>query len=339
MNNIKTVQVIANRIAKGDRDFGRVHIKQDGPYYLLNYSPEAMYSKDMTGVEKACRGLVIREDGKIMALCMPRFYNLGEPQCPPLPNEPYTVWEKVDGSLVIWFHDGEKWRCNTRGAFENEYTEFASHWWREHVDFRGISAKFTVMTEACLDSDPNPRAVHHEEGLYLVAVRDNYSGKDLLPIAGWFTSGFKHPKLGVGNLDKLIGEGASREGTEGWVIRFDSGFRVKIKTAWYLRMFRAVTNLTPKHIRELMLEAGENWIDEFPDDLRPEAAAIQQELETRYQEELQRIYGAYSKIAGIESRKDYALKVTGDYPELAGWLFALRDDKFDEIEVLRRLRI
>ena len=342
MNNIKTVQAIANRIAKGDRDFGRVYIKEDGPYYLLNYSPEAMYGGNMTEVEKACRGLVVREDGKIMALCMPQFFNLGEPQCPSLPDESYTVWEKVDGSLVIWLHDGEKWRCNTRGSFENEYTEFATHWWKEHVDYHGLPTRYTVMTEACLDNDPNPRAVHHEEGLYLIAVRDNYSGKDLY-VNGpdWYKLGCRYPAMWANQigLDGLMEKKSSEEGIEGWVVRYRSGFRVKIKTAWYLRMFRAVTNLTSKHIRELMMEAGENWIDEFPDDLRPEAAAIQQELETRYQEELKRIYDAYSKVASIEPRKDYALKVKADYPDLAGWLFALRDDKFDEMDVLRRLRI
>ena len=102
MNNIRTVQAIANRIAKGDRNFGRDYIKEDSPYYLLNYSPEAMYSGNMTEVEKACRGLVVRTDGKIMALPMPKFFNIGEPQCPSLPDEPYTVWEKIDGSLGVF---------------------------------------------------------------------------------------------------------------------------------------------------------------------------------------------------------------------------------------------
>jgi RNA ligase len=343
MNNIKTVQAIANRIAKGGRDFGRVYVKENGPYVLLNYTPEAMYSKDMTEVEKACRGLVIREDGKIMSLCMPRFYNLGEPQCPSLPNEPYTVWEKVDGSLGIFWHDGDRWRCNTRGSFENDYTGFAQDWWNVHIlDWEDdeLPQWWTFMVEICFDNDPMPRAVHHGEGLYLVAVRDRYSGKDFdMRERDWYGLGFKHPYFYEATTIQEVLDKKSDEGTEGWVVRFESGFRVKIKTTWYLRLFKAVTNLTPKHIRELMLEAGEDWIDEFPDDLRPEAAAIQQELEAQYKGKLQRIYGAYSKIAGIESRKDYALKATADYPDIAGWLFALRDDRFDEVEVLRKMRI
>ena len=338
MNNIKTVQSIANRIAKGERDFGRVYCVEDGDYVLLNYTHEAQFGGDFTEVEKACRGLVIRTDGKIMALCMSKFFNLGEPQCPSLPDEPYTVWEKADGSLGLWWHDGDKWRVNTRGSFDNEYTEFATHWWEEHVDALTFPKHFTVMTEICFDADPNPRAVNQEEGLYLIAVRDKYSGKDfLLAEPTWYESGLYPVKLFNVKIDNLSAMQQEQEGTEGWVVRFDSGFRVKIKTAWYLRLFRAMTALTPKRIRELMMEAGESWIDEFPDDLRPEAVAIQEEIEQKYRSVLDIIYKAYSKVAAIETRKGYAQAVLAEYPEISGWLFKLRDNKFDELEVLKKL--
>jgi len=340
MNNIKTVQAIANRIAQGDRDFGRVSCIEENDYVLLNYTHEAQYGGDFTEVEKACRGLVIRTDGKIMALPMSKFFNLGEPQCPSLPSEPYTVWQKVDGSLGLWWHDGDKWRVNTRGSFNNEYTEFAQYWWKEHVDALTFPKHLTVMTEICFDADPNPRAVHQKEGLYLIAVRDRYSGKDFLLIEPtWYESGLYPVKLFNVKVDNLSAMQREQEGAEGWVVRFDSGFRVKVKTAWYLRLFRAVVNLTPKHIRELMIEAGQNWIDEFPDDLRPEATAIQEEIEQKYRAVLDIIYKAYSKVAKIESRKEYALEVLDKYPEISSWLFSLRDGKFDEVDVLRKLDI
>ena len=338
MNNIKTAQAIANRIAAGDRDFGRVYIKEDPPYFLLNYSSEAMYSGDMTEVEKTCRGLVLRDDGKLMALPMPKFFNLGEPQCPTLPDEPYQVWEKIDGSLGIFWHDGEKWRCNTRGSFENEYVEFTQDWWDARVDHWALLPNWTVMVEICMDDDINPRATHFPEGLYLIAVRDTYSGKDYpLLEPNWHLPGLSHPKLVPSDIDGLLESQTEKEGEEGWVIRYDSGLRVKIKTAWYLRMFRAVMYLTPKHIRELMVDAGQSWIDEFPDDLRPEAVAIQEEIEAKFQSRLHSIYDAYAKVASIEPRKEYALTVLDQYPDIASWLFALKDGKFDEVAVLKKL--
>lgn len=341
MNNIKTAQAIANRIAAGDRDFGRVYVKEDPPYFLLNYTPEAMYSGEMTKVEKTCRGLVVRDDGKIMALPMGKFFNLGEPQCPSLPDEPYTIWEKIDGSLGIFWYDGEKWRCNTRGRFDNEYVEFAQDWWERRVDEWDGPKHWTIMTEICMDDDINPRATHYPEGLWLIAIRDRYSGKDVdilsLPIEH---RSFLWPRRIVNaDIDGLLALQESTEGAEGWVIRYDSGFRVKIKTAWYLRMFRAVMYLTPKHIRELMIDAGQDWIDEFPDDLRPEAVAIQEEIEAEFQATLKRIYDAYAKVASIEPRKEYALTILAKYPDIASWLFALKDGKFDEMAVLKKLEI
>ena len=340
MNDIRAVQAIADRVARGDRDFGRVMCKEQGEYVLLTYTAEAQYGGNFTEVEKICRGLVVRRDGRIMALPLPKFFNLGEPQCPPLPDEPYTVWEKIDGSLGIFWHDGDGWRCNTRGSFDNEYTVFGMRDWIQCDWGQFFRNNWTVMCEICIDSDDMPRAAYKPQGLYLLAVRDNYSGADLsllndIPTRCWLDM----PTANVlrRDISELIEYQEYKTGTEGWVVRFDSGFRVKIKTAWYLRLFRAMQSMTPKRIREMMVEAGENWIDEFPDDLRPQAIEIQEQIEAQFCIQLKRIYEAYSKVAHIETRKDYALAVMADYADLSGWLFNLRDDRFDEMNVLRRM--
>lgn len=344
MNNIRRAQAIADRVARGEENFGRVGLKHDGDYVLLNYTNEAMRGRKMSAVEKACRGMVVRTDGKLMALPMPKFFNVGEPQCPPLPDRPHEIWEKIDGSLGIFWHDGEGWRCNTRGSFENEYTEFAQNWWVKYVDHEAIQKHWTVMAEICIDDDVNPRAAYHPEGLYLIAVRDTYSGADLSLTARPVNEckGFLWPHCwGSLTLDELLKKDwkSKKEGTEGWTIRYDNGLRVKVKTAWYLRMFRAMVSMRPNRIRDLMVEAGKSWIDEFPDDLRPEAAAMQTEIEEAYRSELKRIYGAYSRIAGVEPRKDFALIVRKHYPGIAHWLFALRDGRFNELDVLKRMEV
>jgi len=271
-----------------------------------------------------------------MALPMPKFFNLGEPQCPPLPDEPYTVWEKIDGSLGIFWHSEIGWRCNTRGSFSNEYTHRALYTWAG--SFPGgcpFPSHYTVMVEIVLPDDEMPRAAYKPPGLYLLAIRDNYSGKDV-DITPFFDV-MPHANKVTASIDKLMSEREDKEGVEGWVIQFDSGFRVKIKTKWYFRIFRAMQSMTPKAIRDFMVEAGENWIDEFPDDLRPDAILIQEEIETKYRALLRKIYSAYSKVSTIVSRKDYALKVLADYTDISGYLFQLRDDKFDEVDVLRRM--
>lgn len=335
-NNIHIVSKIAKRIASGERDFGRVAVKEDGDYILLNYLPSAAYSHDMTRTEEACRGLVIRTDGKVMALPFNKFYNLGERECPRLPNESYEVWDKIDGSLGIFSHNDSHFRCTTRGSFDNEYIEFAQAYWDRYVVNSGLPHHFTVMVEICFDTDPMPRAVYKPEGLYLIAIRDRHSGQDM-SIQGMDINGLSRITSYSTAIEDLLDSREKLEGTEGWVVRFNSGVRVKIKTAWYLRLFRAMQSLTPKNIRALMIEVGKDWIDEFPDDLRPDAFIIQEEIERRYRAALARIFRAYSKVAHIEGRKEYALAVMQDYADISSWLFNLRDDRFDELEVLKRL--
>lgn len=337
MNNIRVAQSIAGKIASDQIDsLGRVALSVQGGYTLLNYTREAMYSKSMTPTEEACRGLVVRDDARIMALPMPKFYNLGEPRCPPLPDEPYTVWEKIDGSFTAFWHDDGEWHCTTRGSFQNEYIEFALEWWNGNVDANRIPAYWTIMAEVCIDNDTNPRAAYKPEGLYLVAIRDRYSGKDVGLLASHFDL-FRllAPRRFDTTVDTLLDWKQSNEGTEGWVVRFESGFRVKVKTAWYLRLFRAVRSLTPKNIRELMIDAGEDWIGTFPDDLQPEAVAIQEAIEAKFHDLLSEVYQAYSKLAGIETRKDYAQRVLLEHPDISHWLFKLRDNRFDEQELLK----
>jgi RNA ligase len=337
-NNFGTVRAIADRIASTDFDFGRVKVKSFQKYYLLCYTAEAQYGGDFTEIEKACRGLVIRNDGQIMALPMPKFFNLGEPQCPPLPDEPYTVWEKIDGSLAIFWFDGDFWRCNTKGSFYNPYTEAALEYWYAGSYDDLFPTRYTAMCEVVLEDDEMQRAVEKSPGLYLIAMRDNYSGKDV-PLDEAPLELVDHAKPIDADIDTLLERKQEKEGVEGWVVRFESGFRVKIKTTWYLRIFRLIQSLTPKNIREMMLEAGEDWISEFPDDLRPEAVAIQEEIEADLQAKLERIYDAYKQVADIETRKKYALIVLDKWPDISTWLFRLRDGKFRPREVLGKMEL
>lgn len=342
MNNIKTAQSIAHKIRDGHRDFGRVAIKQDDEYFLLNYTQDAMWGGNMTRIEKACRGLVVRSDGKIMALPMSKFFNLGEPQCPSLPDEPYTVWEKIDGSLVIFWHDGGKWRCNTRGSFDNEYVDFALAWWNGRWGMDDVPKHWTVMGEVCFEDDPMPRAAYKHEGVYTIAVRDRYSGIDLqVDLERVFShlSDMLFAERVEMSINQLLGRRGNLEGQEGWVIRYESGLRIKVKTAWYLRVFRALSSLTPKRIRDLMVAGDQNWIDVFPDDLQAEALAIQERLESDFRSKLAKIYDAYSRVAKIETRKDYALTVLAEYPNVSHWLFKLKDNKFEELDVLKSLTL
>jgi len=308
-----------------------------GVAYQFSYTHEALFGGNMTPVEQVCRGLIIRHDGVVLAWPMAKFFNLGEPQCPTLPNLPYEVWEKIDGSLGIFWHDGDSWRCNTRGSFNNEYTQYALPEFRLTAPEQWAHPEYTYMFEIIIPNDPMQRAVKKDPGIYMIAMRHRWTGSDVrIPrVFGHTRVADRLPGLTV---DDLLEQQQHTEHTEGWVVRFDNGFRVKIKTDWYLRVFRMLQQMTPDHIRDLLVEDSK-WAESVPDDLRPQALRIADAIVDRAHELTTRVHRAYGELAGIETRKDFAIAVTNQHPDIARWLFKLRDAKDIVTEIVRTIDV
>lgn len=64
-----------------------------------------------------CRGLIADSEGTILARPSTKFFNLE--QVEQLPDEPFEVYEKLDGSLgILYWLDDEPY-ISTRGSFES----------------------------------------------------------------------------------------------------------------------------------------------------------------------------------------------------------------------------
>lgn len=305
-----------------------------GGLSIYNYTEECQYGRMWDKYTCMSRGLILDADGRVVAKPFPKFFNLGEPSCPALPNEPYDVFEKVDGSLGIWYFFEDRWRVATRGSLENDYTVYAEQFAPLLTD---MPKHWTVMTEICMpaDLDGMARAVKHESGIHILGAVNRLSFDDIDPrIAREYWPG----KLGAkweGNepIDHFLNRAKHEEGTEGWVVRFQSGLRVKIKTTWYLHIFRAISDLTEKHIRELMIHAGlDEWLKDFPEELQEEAKSIYDGIQTRFVARREVIMRDFARINAEatsmlrdfrENRKAFALAVK-DHPEKS-FLFTLYD--------------
>lgn len=301
---------------------------------IYNYTELAQYGRKWDEYVTQARGLIVDGDGEIVALPFPKFFNLGEGVAPVLPDEPYQVFEKIDGSLGIWYHWQGVWRVATRGSLSNEFTEYARQ-------FRGLLEPYptfmTVLTEISMPTDIDllPRAARHEPGLYLLGAVDRRTGADIDPnlVSEWWSERF--PMQESATIDELLARVDGVTGTEGWVVRFAGGLRVKIKTAWYLRLFRAFNDLTEKRIKELVLEAGignDKWLADFPEELRAEAEAIYSTIIARYWSAVRRVEAEFEKYKHPD-RKTFALSIK-DHPDKA-FLFALAD-KHDIAPMLLR---
>ena len=226
----------------------------DMPLQLLNYSHRCQGKQHWTTETKACRGLILDVDWNVVQRPFGKFFNLGEPDCPQIPNEPFEVYEKIDGNLGILYWNGDWPSIATRGSFTSwqavaatRYIRMTALWKNKWVKL--MRRDWTYVFEYI---HPDNRIVvdyGSSESLHLLAVLNTKTGQDIpwdrtdyvrLP----FPVVVEHPS------DTNVNE--PRENREGYVIRYKSGLRVKVKHDEYVYLHRLVTQMTPRVIWELM---------------------------------------------------------------------------------------
>ncbi|MFZ3495344.1 RNA ligase [Streptomyces sp. 5.8] len=235
------------------------------PLSLYSYTRTAQYDQVWNQVTTICRGLVADDvTGEVVALPLPKFFNVGEhesgrPYAPALPDEPFEVYDKVDGSLGILFHYAGKWRAASRGSF----TSTQAVWAQRRLDGRDTSALVPGTTYLAEILYPQNRI-----------VVDYGDRRDLVLLAGYGADGAEVPLAeaaghwrDIGSvvkvwpampLDELLAltgsstlpGGAAATGTdaEGFVLRFASGVRAKAKIAEYVRLHKVLTGATERDI-------------------------------------------------------------------------------------------
>ena len=75
---------------------------------IWNYSPKVQYERLWDDITLQCRGLVTNSKGEIVARPFKKFFNYEEYKPEEIPNEDYVVYEKMDGSLGIFFYYEEE---------------------------------------------------------------------------------------------------------------------------------------------------------------------------------------------------------------------------------------
>ncbi len=74
------------------------------PLSIYNYSRTCQYGAQWDDITLNCRGLVLDNEGNVIAKPFPKFFNYEEHTAEEIPNEPFEVFEKMDGSLGIYFY-------------------------------------------------------------------------------------------------------------------------------------------------------------------------------------------------------------------------------------------
>lgn len=234
------------------------------PLSIYTYTRAAQYDRVWTPVTIKCRGLIADATGQIVAHCLPKFFNTGEhdhgqPYAPPLPDESFQVYDKVDGSLGTVFHHAGHWHAASKGSFVSEQATWAQQWIDTH-DTTLLAEGTTYVAEIVY---PENRIVvdygDRRDMVLLTAfnsagkeIRLSFVADDWEPIGSIVRTWGALP---IADLLKLTEANARPDGqpvsgmaAEGYVIRYASGLRTKAKLAEYVRLHKILTGITERDI-------------------------------------------------------------------------------------------
>ncbi|MGW7055450.1 T4 RnlA family RNA ligase [Streptomyces sp. NPDC054887] len=235
------------------------------PLSIYTYTRTCQYERIWNQVTTRCRGLVADDaTGEIVALPLPKFFNVGEhesgqPYAPALPDEPFEVYDKVDGSLAVVFHYAGRWRVASKGSFISAQ----ARWAQRRLDHRDTSALTPGVTYLAEIVYPENRIVvdyGDRRDLVLLAAFGRDGAEIPMAEAGTAWKGVGSlvtvwPAMPLADLMALTssntmpgGRRASGTDAEGFVLRFSSGVRAKAKLSEYVRLHKVMTGVTERDI-------------------------------------------------------------------------------------------
>lgn len=255
------------------------------PLRILNYSQRAQFDWRWNAETMQCRGLVVDNEWNVVSRPFQKFFSV-EQLNGVVPVEPFEAYEKVDGSLgVLYFVDGQP-QIASRGSFTSEQAQRASAMLASKYPDARFDSGYTYVFEIIYPENRIVVDYGDREELVLLAIIETATGKEW-PLHA-YDSVFPVVKRydGFSQFDELM---ATQDGTrEGFVVRFESGQRVKIKFAEYKRLHKLLTGVSPKAIWEV-LQAGDDlskviervpdeffqWVRETENNLRASFAKIE----------------------------------------------------------------
>ena len=204
------------------------------PLKLLNYTYRAQVKKNWCRELMIARGLVVREDGMIVARPLPKFFNDYELKGAK-PTGPFEVYEKLDGSCIIMgFYEGKPFFC-TRGSFVSDQSIKAEEIYYSKYSNLELDHAYTYCFEIIYPKNKIVVDYGETTDLFLFAKIHTATGMEA-PITN---TGFKCvQKLDLSqSIEKL--QQIDEANKEGFVVKFtEDNFRMKIKFPSYISLHK-----------------------------------------------------------------------------------------------------
>jgi len=310
------------------------------PLSIYNYSRETQYGGKWDDITSKCRGLVLDNEGNVVAKSFDKFFNLEEHKPEDIPMESFDVYDKLDGSLIILFNYNGEWIFVSKGSFTSDQSILAKKIFGELYSYNDLSVDYVYLFELI---GPSNRIVveYPEDNLILLAInhRVGWSEKNIYTDV---SNNFVKVKIYDGIKDFSNLKGIIPNDKEGFVIRFKNGFRMKIKGEEYVRLHRLISGFSNvdvweylkdgKDFNELMVnipDEFDSWLKETKSSLNYSFYSLNNEVGKLFDYYM---YGKYNDQEPVTDRKVFAEWALKQKKWMWSILFNMFDGKkYDDI--------
>jgi RNA ligase len=327
---------------------------------LYGYTDQCTFARAWdTKYTRDARGIIFeKKTGRLVAKPFPKFFNLGEMEevsLLNLPKEPYEVFEKCDGSLGIIYYYGGKWNVATRGSFNSEQAVKGAEILKRY-NVEVLPTYCTFLVEIIY---PENKIIVDYKGEEKLVMLGAYSAQTQEEADWeWVThiakiSGIPRANKYEYTIEQMIEmQKTMPKDEEGFVVRFESGARVKIKGHEYLRIAKIISQLSPLSLWEGM-ELGQvknEYLSQVPEEFQKEIEPIIEALENQYSTVLAEIKVDVSKVMKLpeftsplnkEARKAVGLYLHGKHDlkhPSAMFLFLNSQDAALDYYIMKQIR-
>lgn len=298
--------------------------------YIYNYSRLAEIEHKWNDATKVCRGIICDKDMNVIARPFTKFFLYEEiANKSIIPNLPFEMYEKLDGSLGIMYFHNDKPYIATRGSFDSDQAKHATNLlYTKYKDkLHLIDKSKTYLFEIIYKDNDSPLVVDYgdTDDIFLIGVIDTETGveSDIYDYKHIFKTTIKYENVQDYLSYRDISDSKNREG---FVIKFANGFRMKLKFAEYFELHSLKSHLSEK----MVVDAIEsNTIDQ----LKQQVLSLSEESQVYFFNLLNKLQLEYKsiedncKLVYTELNSDAETAnyfLSCDYPSV---LFAMKNKK------------
>jgi RNA ligase len=299
------------------------------PLLIYNYAERVQYDRLWDDVLLQCRGLVLDHQGNVVARPFAKFFNDSEHKDGEIPwHLPCEITEKLDGSLIIWFHYAGQWRAATRGSFVSEQAKWADEILRVVYPDVQFHPEVTYLFELIHPSNRIVCDYGDRRDVVLLARFFTKTGEEV-PLPLQADTPFPVVRTLNWNTDPRTVRSLIKDHKEGYVLRFSNGFRVKVKGEKYVQMHRALSGVSSRMVWEHLSE--QKPLDEvlalIPDEFGEWVKRERAHQLGQFHGLCSRVHKVLANAVHLPDRKTQARFILRDYKDVSGAVFAALDGK------------